>query len=117
MKETAWPPRPTRTIPRILIMSPAEAFVAFGCTVAFFATPLLALRMWINRPAAREKLRGAGSNPQLEARLERIEHAVDAIALEIERVAEGQRFTTKLLSESNRALPREPDAWPRAGSG
>ena len=41
-------------------------------------------------------------------RLERIEHAVDAIAIEVERISEGQRFTSKVLSEM-RALP-EPDA-------
>jgi hypothetical protein len=33
------------------------------------------------------------------ARLERMEHAIDAIAIEVERISEGQRFTTKLLSE------------------
>jgi hypothetical protein len=33
------------------------------------------------------------------ARLERIEQAVDAISIEVERVSEGQRFVTKLLSE------------------
>jgi hypothetical protein len=33
------------------------------------------------------------------SRLERLEHAVDAIAIEIERVAEGQRFVTKVLAE------------------
>jgi len=33
------------------------------------------------------------------ARLERIEQAVDAIAIEVERVSEGQRFVTRLLSE------------------
>jgi hypothetical protein len=32
-------------------------------------------------------------------RLERIEQAVDAIAIEVERVSEGQRFVTRLLSE------------------
>ncbi|MDO8501807.1 MAG: hypothetical protein Q7S20_08180 [Gemmatimonadaceae bacterium] len=32
-------------------------------------------------------------------RLERLEQGVDAIAIEIERVAEGQRFVTRLLSE------------------
>jgi len=32
-------------------------------------------------------------------RLERIEQAVDAVAIEVERISEGQRFTTKLLSE------------------
>jgi hypothetical protein len=35
----------------------------------------------------------------IEARLARIEQAVDAIAVETERISEGQRFTTKLLSE------------------
>jgi hypothetical protein len=36
-------------------------------------------------------------------RLERVEGAVDAIALEIERISEGQRFVTKLLSEGQPA--------------
>jgi aspartate 1-decarboxylase len=31
-------------------------------------------------------------------RLERIEHAVDAMAVEVERLGEGQRFTTQLLA-------------------
>lgn len=34
-------------------------------------------------------------------RLERLESSVDAIAIEIERISEGQRFVTKLLSEAN----------------
>jgi hypothetical protein len=36
-------------------------------------------------------------------RLERLEGSVDAIALEIERISEGQRFVTKLLSETQPA--------------
>ena len=32
-------------------------------------------------------------------RLERMEQGIDSIALEVERISEGQRFTTKLLSE------------------
>lgn len=32
-------------------------------------------------------------------RLDRIEQAIEAMATEVERIAEGQRFTTKLLSE------------------
>jgi hypothetical protein len=43
-----------------------------------------------------------------EQRLARIEQAVDAIALEVERISEGQRFTTKLLSEQSRPLPKAP---------
>ena len=37
-------------------------------------------------------------------RLERLEQSVDAIAVEIERVSEGQRFVTKLLSDAQPAL-------------
>lgn len=44
------------------------------------------------------------NNANLEPRLERIEQAVEAIAIEVERVSEGQRFTNKLMSEM-RALP------------
>lgn len=40
-------------------------------------------------------------------RLERMEQAIDAIAEQVERVAEGQRFTTKLLSE--RPAQRTPE--------
>ena len=35
----------------------------------------------------------------VEERLDRIEHAVDSIALEVERISEGQRFVTRLLAE------------------
>ena len=45
------------------------------------------------------------------ARLERMETAIDAIAVEVERIAEGQRFTTKLLSErTGTALPAAASA-------
>lgn len=36
---------------------------------------------------------------RLEQRLERMELAIDAMATEVERVAEGQRFTSRLLAE------------------
>jgi hypothetical protein len=41
------------------------------------------------------------------ARLERMEQAIDAIAVEVERIAEGQRFTSKLLA--SRADVARPD--------
>ena len=40
-----------------------------------------------------------------EARMERIERAVEAMALEVERMSEGQRFMTKLLAEPSRIRP------------
>jgi hypothetical protein len=55
----------------------------------------------------KEEVRQAEAVPPVtEARLARIEQAVDAIALEVERISEGQRFTTRLLSEQNQMLPR-----------
>ena len=41
----------------------------------------------------------AAQSPESSQRLERMEQAMDAIAIEIERVSEGQRFVTRLLSE------------------
>jgi hypothetical protein len=41
-----------------------------------------------------------------DERLTHLENAVDAIAVELERIGEGQRFVTKLLAESGRQLER-----------
>jgi hypothetical protein len=43
---------------------------------------------------------------RLEDRLERMEPAIDAMATEVERVAEGQRFTSRLLAD--RQVERQP---------
>jgi hypothetical protein len=51
--------------------------------------------------------------PDVVARLERMEQAIDSIAIEVERISEGQRFTTKLLSERpERGLPASGSASP-----
>jgi hypothetical protein len=44
-------------------------------------------------------------------RLERIETAIDAMSVEVERIAEGQRFVTRLLAErqpERAAIPSGP---------
>lgn len=38
-------------------------------------------------------------NGDTSMRLERIEQAIEAMAVEVERISEGQRFVTKLLAE------------------
>lgn len=43
------------------------------------------------------------TNPALDSRLGRIEDVVETIAIEIERMGEGQRFVTKLLAERTAA--------------
>jgi hypothetical protein len=40
-------------------------------------------------------------SPESMQRMERLEQAVDAIAIEVERISEGQRFVTRLLTEGS----------------
>ena len=47
---------------------------------------------------------GSRHTPAVDARLERVEQAIEAIAIEMERVGEGQRFLTRILSE-RQSLP------------
>jgi hypothetical protein len=42
--------------------------------------------------------------------LPQVQQAVDAIAIEVERLSEGQRFTTKLLAEREREVAQIPPA-------
>ncbi|MEO5816118.1 MAG: hypothetical protein ABIT20_12650 [Gemmatimonadaceae bacterium] len=48
----------------------------------------------------RGSLRHAAQAPDNTQRLERMEQALDSIAIEMERVSEGQRFVTRIMSES-----------------
>ncbi len=76
-----------------------SAFGPITPPVAFFLLMPLALAgtrfLWKrgNRPAT------VPISPQAEARFGQLEQAIDSVAIEIERVAEGQRFVTKLLRE------------------
>ena len=77
----------------------AAVFVPLG----FFA---MVVAIVIGRPmvkAIAAKAAAEAKQPQIPGevmnRLERMEQAIDSIAVEVERISEGQRFTTKLLSE------------------
>lgn len=62
-----------------------------------------ARRIWRGKP-------GPAPMPldQISPRFNRLEQAVDAIAIEVERIAEGQRFVTKIMAE--RATPKPQPA-------
>ncbi|MDE3126855.1 MAG: hypothetical protein KGL38_02550 [Gemmatimonadota bacterium] len=77
-------------------MDPGQAVVALSALglVAYFIRTVGNL---IGR-----KIGGGGQarlSPETEQRIARIEQAVDAIALEVERISEGQRFTNRLMAE------------------
>jgi hypothetical protein len=61
------------------------------------------IRSYNKRMEARPP-RDSLASGELVTRLDRIEQSIEAMATEVERIAEGQRFTTKLLSESRSAL-------------
>jgi hypothetical protein len=68
---------------------------------------LAPLTVWfvrsVNKPRTREL-----PNPLYEQRFDQLQQSVDAIAVEVERIAEAQRFSAKLLKEQSNtaALPR-----------
>ncbi|HET7372332.1 MAG TPA: hypothetical protein VFJ20_03075 [Gemmatimonadaceae bacterium] len=72
--------------------------------VLFVCMAVTAIGVPVARAYAR-RLDREPSRPELQpdvtARLERMEQALDSIAIEVERISEGQRFTTKLLAERN----------------
>ena len=78
----------------------------------------LSRRLWRRGP--KDSVTGAAING-MNSRLERLEQAVDAIAIEIERVSESQRFVAKVLVErpsshaAPAAAPSEADAAPPLG--
>lgn len=70
--------------------------------VAILAGTLMALGFPLVRAFAR-KLELEGQQPRIPKevadRLARMEQALDTVAVEVERISEAQRFTTRLLSE------------------
>lgn len=85
--------------------------IAIVAVVVVFATSGWMMRMMLGyqermKELSLTKLERASS----DERLERVEQAVEAIAIEIERVSEGQRFVTKLLNERAQPLMSEAPA-------
>jgi len=72
--------------------------IAMGCTTGIIITMLRHRRG--NALPSGDLLRRLD---ELTDRVNRIETSVDSTALEVERIAEGQRFTTRLLAERSGA--------------
>jgi flagellar biosynthesis/type III secretory pathway M-ring protein FliF/YscJ len=80
--------------PRQEKMMFAGFIIVVLAAVAIFYPLMRAFARRLERGGRRAEAIDLGS----AERLARIEQAVDAIAIEIERISEGQRFTTKLLT-------------------
>ena len=70
--------------------------------LTFGTAAVLILRPLMRAFANRFERRGAPPNalpPEVTAHMERLEQSIEAVAIEVERISEGQRYTTKLLAE------------------
>ena len=81
----------------------AIAFFVSAASIIWAAA--FAWTRWLVRPHQEPLLASQDQQYRLEQRLATIEHAVQTIAVEIERLGEGQRLTARLLADR---LP--PDA-------
>lgn len=91
------------------IGSDAAMAVAFFVSVASVVwSAAYAWGKWLGRSQP-----PAGLSGDAERRLARLEQAVDTIAVEVERLGEGQRFAARLLEERLPA-PGRPAFPPRA---
>jgi hypothetical protein len=92
--------------------------ITFLAILGLFATPAaIAFGVaWWSAKRELEIRRELGYQPLARqgADTSRLEQAVDAMAIEVERITEGQRFMTKLLAERVAAerAPRERPALP-----
>jgi len=87
----------------------AGTMAALGCFTGIVTT-------WIKYRAKRVvSAELTGRLAEISDRMAKLDNAVDAIAVEVERVSEGQRFVTKVLAE--RGTPAAlPDAARAGGS-
>lgn len=98
-------PRVNVTVPPMFPRSYAIApiLIANGATLA-----LMAILFWA---VVRRRLRGIGSPaiPDQSRRLDQLQQAVDTMAVEVERISEGQRYVTKVLAERLPATTDRPN--------
>jgi hypothetical protein len=89
----------------------ATAIIATG----FFAAIAIAVKSVAGIFRARFESRSAAAPVALEQRLERMEGAIDTIAIEVERIAEAQRYALRLEEERESRRLGGPGAG-RAGA-
>jgi hypothetical protein len=92
---TLVPPPPPSSPPMI---DPDAVTAVFVLTALAVLVPLsigISRRLWRRAPVAS----ASALEDKVSPRLDRLEQAVDAIAIEVERISEGQRFVTRVLSE------------------
>lgn len=84
-----------------------DVLVFSGLMATLFCTMKLIL-LAVDRRKRVPKEGSAATLEEIAHRLARMEQAMDATAIEVERISEAQRFTTKLLVERGHQGQGEP---------
>lgn len=71
-------------------------------------TAAVMMRMWLKHKEKMASLRAPQDQSTIDARLQRVEQAMDAVAVEVERIGESQRFLTKVLTEKSLSSGADP---------
>jgi hypothetical protein len=77
----------------------AQIFVVIGLFVASLLGMVLVIKVAFFRSKKKSQPMDPGLPRVDDSRFTRLEQAVDSIAIEVERIAEAQRFSVKLMSE------------------
>ena len=75
----------------------AVAFFISAASIVWAAA--FAWTRWLVRPQQDPLIASQDQQYRVEQRLANIEHAMEAVAVEIERLGEGQRLTARLLAD------------------
>lgn len=85
-------------------MPPGIVIIAVGAIVAGIVIVKTIAETVLRLRDQNRRASNSVSSSISDERIARIEAAVEAIAIEVERISEGQRFTTKLLSEHSQPV-------------
>jgi hypothetical protein len=75
------------------------AFAQVSVIIVALAGSLTAVTIGLVRGLSQKKPKSLESSGAQNLQLEQLQQSVDAIAVEVERIAEAQRFSAKLLAE------------------
>jgi hypothetical protein len=100
----------------MLMNDPAQAIIALGICATVTITVVTIVRAYVESLEVKKRARQSDLPADVQDRMSRIEQAVDAIAIEVERMSEGQRFTTRLLAERLGDAGATPSVSRRSGA-
>jgi len=86
-------------------MSDVLQFAGVLITIAIVTVGSYASIRATNKIWGKEKGPSRRELDDLRERLEQLQQSMDSVAVEVERISEGQRFTTRLLAERSEGEP------------